>query len=193
MLNFIRSRHFARTVILFGMIAIVSFVNIAISSQYKIGGARADESPSSFQNRNACSVCGGWSVTVSLVGDPSEGNTGPRTFTVLTTFDAGGAVVETDRVTGLGSWNYKGEDRRQVVYTFLQRQFSAPANSYIGMMQATHYIVFNPTFDEFSGYSNVTRFSPDGKVEKIERAGKLQAFRIKADVPVGTKAAPNIP
>ncbi len=190
MLNLIRSRHFAETVILCGMIAIVS---IAIISQYKSGGARADESPSLSQNRNACPVCGGWSVSVSLVGDPSEGNMGPRKFTVLTTFDAGGAVVETDRVTGLGSWNYKGEDRRQVVYTFLQPQFSAPANSYVGMMQATHYIVFNPTFDEFSGYSNVTRFSPDGKVEKIERAGKLQAFRIKADVPVGTKAAPNIP
>lgn len=190
MLNFIRSRHFANTATLFGIIAAVSSASIAISSQYKIGDARADERPKSFRERNDCLVCGGWSLNVSPVDNPSKVNK------VLTSFDTGGAVAETDKDsprTALGAWSYEGEDRRKVVYTFLKHIFSAPANSYTGTVQITHYIVFNPAFDEFSGYSNVTRFSQDGNVTEIERAGDIKGFRIKADVPVGTKAAPNIP
>lgn len=190
MLNSIRSRHLAKTATLFGMIATVSSVSIAISSQDKIGDARADESPSSSGNRNPCSVCGGWSLSTSSAGKSKSRNE------ILVTFDAGGAVVETNKNssrTGLGSWNSKEDDRRQVTYTFLKHLFPAPANSYEGMIQITHYIIFNPAFDEFSGYANITKFSPDGKVTKIERAAELQGFRIKADVPVGTKAAPNIP
>ena len=190
MLNFIRSKHFAKTANLLGMIATVSSVSIAISSQYKIGDVRADETSISFRERNACLVCGGWSLNVSSVSNPSEVNK------VLTTFDAGGAIVAIDKAssrTALGSWNYKGEERRQVVYTFLKHLFPPPANSYAGMVQITHYIVFNPAFDQFSGYSKVTVFSPDGKVTQSKLAADLQGFRIKADVPAGTKAAPNIP
>ena len=79
------------------------------------------------------------------------------------------------------------------MYTFLKQLFSAPENTYAGVFQVTQYIVFNPTFDEFSGYSNVTRFLVDGNVITTERASDIQGFRIKADVPVGTTATPNIP
>lgn len=190
MLNFIRSRYFAKTATLFGIIATVSSASIAISSQHKLGGARADQSPNSYRERNACLVYGGWSSNVSSVSSPSKVNK------VLTTFDSGGAVAEIDKDslrTGLGSWNYEEGDRRKVVYTFLKHLFPAPANSYAGMVQITHYIVFNSAFDGFSGYSNVTRFSQDGNATQIERAGNVQGFLIKADVPVGIKAAPNIP
>jgi hypothetical protein len=61
------------------------------------------------------------------------------------------------------------------------------------MIQFTHYVVFNETFDEYSGYSNGTRFEVDGSVTQIERVAEIHGFRIQADVPIGTKAAPNIP
>lgn len=188
MLDFVNNWHFAEVATLFGMIALVSSASIAISSQYKIAGARADESPSSFRERNACLMCGGWLMNVSPVSNPSS------VLKVLTTFDAGGAVAEIDQAssrTGLGSWNYEGKDHHQVVFTFLQHQITA--NSYVGMLQITHHIVLNPAFDEFSGYSNFTTFFLDGKATQFERVAELHGFRIKADVPVGTKAAPNIP
>lgn len=187
---FPRWQNFVRNAALFGMIATVSGVGIAVLSLHKkvFADVSANQGePSGSQD--TCLVCGGWLLNVS----PAK-NSSSDVNKVLTTFDVGGAVVEFDKGstrTGVGSWKYDGSDRGKVAYTFIKHQF--PENEYVGMYQVTHYIEFNPTFDEFSGYSNVTRFGVDGSVTKLERVANIQGYRIKADVPVGTKAAPNMP
>lgn len=63
---------------------------------------------------------GGWSLNAFRIGDNLSNEN-----EILITLDAGGAVVETNKVssrTDLGSWNYRGEDRCQVMYTFIKRQ-----------------------------------------------------------------------
>lgn len=191
MMNFFpRWQSFVKSAALFGMIATVSGVGITVISQHKkvFANASANQGePSGSQG--TCLVCGGWLLSVSPANNSSS-----EVNKVLTTFDVGGAVVEFNKGTirtGVGSWKYYGSDRRKVAYTFIKHRFTG--NEYVGMSQVTHYIEFNPTFDQFSGYGNLTRFQVDGSVTKLERVANIQGYRIKADVPVGTKAAPNIP
>ena len=133
MMNFFpRWQSFVRNAALLGTLATVSGVGIAVIWQHKKVIANASVAQSQPSSKGTCPVCGGWLMNVSSTKEPSNVNK------VLTTFDAGGAVVEFDKGstrTGVGSWKYDGSDRGKVAYTFLKHSFTN--DEYAGIVQIT--------------------------------------------------------